>query len=126
MQKLVSFAIFLGISGAAVSLYALSAEEKDKAHAGANASSEGGVSLGGTGIDSGVANPRGTDQTDKRIKLQRKPKPEPELKDPEGPKPSERGSSSRGAGARNSTDLSLEADKQDEEFRKKQGAQRRK
>jgi hypothetical protein len=59
---------------------------------GTGASTEGGASLGGTGIDPGVSNPRGVDETDKRIRLGPKPKPE--------------------------NDLNEELDKQDEEFRK--------
>jgi len=51
------------------------AAAQDKSKAGSGASTEGGASLGGTGIDSGVANPRGVDETDKRFRIERRPKP---------------------------------------------------
>jgi hypothetical protein len=69
---------------------------------GTGASTEGGASLGGTGIDPGVSNPRGVDETDKRIRLGPKPKPD----------------ASAGPSRKRENDLNEELDKQDEEFRK--------
>jgi hypothetical protein len=120
------------------SLPAAAADDRDRT--GTGASTEGGASLGGTGIDSGVRNPRGDNDPDKRLKFERHPKPPAEPKKADTPErapaerkpPAERGSAtdrgnaSSGATSRGSAGLSEEADKQDEEFRRKQGAGRRK
>ncbi len=122
MQSLLPLILF-GLIVTVFSLPAASADDRgdrDRSKAGAGASTEGGASLGGTGIDSGVANPRGGDDPDKRLKLQRKPRPVEEKQPPE------RGNASSGATARGSAELSEEVDKQDEEFRRKQDAARRK
>jgi hypothetical protein len=122
--------ILFGLVATVFSLPAASADDRgdrDRSKAGAGASTEGGASLGGTGIDSGVANPRGGDDSDKRLKLQRKPKPVEEKQPPERSKPeAQPGNASSGATAKGSADLSEEVDKQDEEFRRKQDAARRK
>jgi hypothetical protein len=113
MQKLIPL-ILLSLAALTFSEPA-AAPEKDKSKAGSGASTEGGASLGGTGIDSGVANPRGVDETDKRLRIERKPK-----KDPED-KPDRRSSAAKDAstGATNPRgSLSDEADKQDQEFSK--------
>ena len=83
MHKLLPLILF-GLIAAVFSLPAASADEKDRdrSKAGAGASSEGGASLGGTGFDSGVSNQRGSDDPDKRIKLQRQPKPAEEPRKP--------------------------------------------
>ncbi len=73
VKKFIPPALF-GVAVAAFPLPA-SAQERDKGTGGSGASSEGGASLGGTGIDSGISNPRGVDERDKRFKIQRKPKP---------------------------------------------------
>ena len=132
MQKLLP-PILLAIAAIAAIVFSMSApaadgKDRDRSQAGTGASSEGGASLGGTGIDSGVANPRGTAEPDKRIKLQKQPKPTEEPKDSgaERKRPDDRGNASAGSASRGSADLSEEADKQDEEFRKKQDAERRK
>jgi len=124
--------ILFGLIAAVFCLPAAFADDRERG-AGVGASTEGGASLGGTGIDSGVTNQRGTDERDKRFKLQRKPKPTEEpkpaegVKDPAEPKPpAERGNASSGSTSKRSADLSEEADKQDEEFRRKQRAERRK
>jgi hypothetical protein len=88
------------------------AQETDRNKAGVGASTEGGASLGGTGIDSGVANPRGIDERDRPLKLERKP-------------PADKAGASTGS-TKPRGDLSEEADRQDEEFRRKQDAERRK
>lgn len=100
MQRLLPPILFA--LAAAFSLPAVAADERDRdrGQTGAGASTEGGASLGGTGIDSGISNQRGTDDPDKRLKFQRHPKPPAEP--------------------------NAEADKRDEEFRKKQDAERRK
>lgn len=85
MPKLIALALFC--LAAAVFSEPAAAQEKDRSTAGAGASSEGGASLGGTGIDSGIANPRGTDERDKRFKIQRKPKPAALPPPPADPKP---------------------------------------
>src|SRR5580765_4164290 len=82
----------------------LAAEAADGS-AGTNASSSGGTTLGGTGIDS--ADPRKDKETDTRFRIQKKPAPD-------GEKPASSGSSRDRTG-----DLREEADRQDEEFRKK-------
>jgi len=82
----------------------LAAEAADGA-AGTNASSAGGASLGGTGIDS--PDPRKEREADTRLRIQKKPEAAPEHPASAGP--------SRDR-ARN---LSEEADRQDAEFRKK-------
>jgi hypothetical protein len=88
------------------------ADERDRSKAGVGASTEGGASLGGTGIDSGVANPRGVDERDRRLKLDRKAR-------------ADKAGASTGS-TRPHGDLSEEADRQDEEFRRKQDTERRK
>ena len=89
----------------------LAAEAADGA-AGTNASSSGGTTLGGTGIDS--PDPRKDKEADPRFKIQRKPAAEAD-------KPASSGASRGNSG--DSGDrvrgLSEEADRQDEEFRKK-------
>jgi hypothetical protein len=127
VQSLLTLILFAFIA-TVFSLPAASADaDRDRSKAGAGASTEGGASLGGTGIDSGVANQRGLDDPDKRLKLQRKPKPDEEKQPPERAKsPVEPGNASSGATAKGSADLSEELDKQDEEFRRKQDAARRK
>jgi hypothetical protein len=115
MQPLLPLILF-ALVAAVLSPSATAAEEMDRSKAGAGASSEGGASLGGTGIDSGVANPRGVDERDRRLKLERK-------------LPADKGGASSGSstGATKARgDLSEEADKQDEEFRRKQDAERHK
>ena len=115
MQSLLPLILFALIA-TVLSLPAASADERDRSKAGAGASTEGGASLGGTGIDSGVANQRGVDERDKRLKLERKP-------------PADKAGASAGSSAgapKPRGDLSEEADKQDEEFRRKQDAERRK
>ena len=112
MQPLLPLVLF-GLIATVLSLPAASADERDRSKAGAGASTEGGASLGGTGIDSGVPNPRGIDERDRRLKLERK-------------LPADKAGASTGATARPHTDLSEEADRQDEEFRRKQDAERRK
>ena len=115
-QKLVPL-ILLSLVALAFSEPA-AAQEKDKAKAGSGASTEGGASLGGTGIDSGVANPRGVDQTDKRLRIElKKPKKDPEDK-PDRRSTAAKDAASAGANAPRGT-LSDEADKQDEEFKKR-------
>lgn len=111
MQSLLPLVLF-GLIAAVLSLPAASADDKDRSKAGVGASTEGGASLGGTGIDAGIANPRGVDERDKRLKLERK-------------LPADKAGASTGA-TRPHADLSEEADRQDEEFRRKQDAERRK
>src|SRR5919108_4661731 len=53
MRNLVSIAI-CSFAGVALSLPALAADEAAKNRAGTNASTEGGASLGGTGVSSGA------------------------------------------------------------------------
>ena len=74
MQNLIPL-ILLGLAAAILPAPA-AAQERDKAHVGTGASSDGGASLGGTGIDSGVANPRGVDETDKRFRFERRLPPD--------------------------------------------------
>ena len=109
MQPLLPLILF-ALVATVLSPSAAAAEDRSKA--GVGASTEGGASLGGTGIDSGVANPRGVDERDRRIKLERR-------------LPADKGGASTGA-TKPRSDLSEEADKQDEEFRRKQDAERRK
>jgi hypothetical protein len=131
VQSLLPLILF-ALVATVFSLPAPAADDRDRT--GTGASTEGGASLGGTGIDSGVRNPRGVDDPDKRLKLERHPKPaavpgKPDLPEraPAGRKvPAERGNASAGATSKGSAELSEEADKQDEEFRRKQDAQRRK
>lgn len=105
--------ILSGLIAAVLSPPARSADERDRSKAGAGASTEGGASLGGTGIDPGVANPRGVDERDRRLKLERKV-------------PADKAGTSSAGANRPHGDLSEEADRQDEEFRRKQDAERRK
>jgi hypothetical protein len=131
--------ILLALVATVFSLPAAAVDDRDRT--GTGASTEGGASLGGTGIDSGVRNPRGVDDPDKRLKLERHPKPAAEPRKPDLPErapaerkippergsaPAERGNASSGATSKGSAELSEEADKQDEEFRRKQDAERRK
>jgi hypothetical protein len=95
--------ILLAAALAAVSAW-LAAEAADGA-AGTNASTSGGASLGGTGIDS--PDPRKEREADTRLKIQKKPPVEAD-------KPA-----STGPARDRSRDLSDEADRQDEEFRKR-------
>lgn len=127
MQKLLPLALF-GLIAAVITLPAASADlqDRDRGKSGTGASTEGGASLGGTGIDSGISNQRGTNDSDKRIILQRKPKPAEERREPAEPKPPADKSGASGGATRERGDLSEEADRQDEEFRRKQDALRRK
>ena len=127
MQKLLPLALF-GLIAAVFTLPAASADlqDRDRGKAGTGASTEGGASLGGTGIDSGISNQRGTNDSDKRIILQRKPRPVEERKEPAEPKPPADKSGASSGATRHRGDLSEEADKQDEEFRRKQDALRHK
>ena len=119
MQKLIPL-ILLSLAALAFSEPA-AAQEKDKSKAGSGASTEGGASLGGTGIDSGVANPRGVDETDRRLRIElKKPRKDPEenadrrstaAKDAA----KDKDAASAGANKPRGT-LSDEADKQDQEF----------
>jgi len=124
--------ILSGLIATVLSLPAAAVDDRDRT--GTGASTEGGASLGGTGIDSGVRNPRGDNDPDKRLRFERHPKPAAEPKKADTPErapaerkiPPERGNASSGATSRGSAELSQEADKQDEEFRRKQDAERRK
>jgi hypothetical protein len=115
VQSLLPLILF-ALVATVLSPSAAAADERDRSKAGVGASTEGGASLGGTGIDSGVANPRGVDESDKRLKIERKL--------PADKAGASSGSSSGATKPRG--DLSEEADKQDEEFRRKQDAERRK
>ena len=131
MQSLLPL-ILSGLIATVLSLPAAAVDDRDRT--GTGASTEGGASLGGTGIDSGVRNPRGDNDPDKRLRFERHPKPAAEPKKADTPErapaerkiPPERGNASSGATSRGSAELSQEADKQDEEFRRKQDAERRK
>jgi hypothetical protein len=137
MQPLLPLILF-ALAATVLSPSATAVDDRDRT--GTGASTEGGASLGGTGIDSGVRNPRGGNDPDKRLRLERHPKPAAEPTKPDLPErapaerkpPAERGSApdrgnaSSGATSRGSAGLSEEADKQDEEFRRKQDAERRK
>jgi len=113
MQPLLPLILF-ALAATVLSPIASAVEERDRSKAGVGASTEGGASLGGTGIDSGVANQRGVDERDRRIRLERK-------------LPADKAGASSGSSTTKSHgDLSEEADKQDEEFRRKQDAERRK
>jgi hypothetical protein len=82
----------------------LAAEAADGS-TGINASNAGGATLGGTGIDS--PDPRKEKEADPRVRIEKKPAPPPDQP------------ASTGASSRRSRDLSEEADRQDDEFRKK-------
>src|SRR5262245_40716691 len=71
LLKLLSLVLFTALSTAALPLFA-----QDKLKPGANASTEGGVSLGGTGIGPAAPNPRAAEEEDKRLRIVKKPKPE--------------------------------------------------
>jgi len=79
VQSLLPLILF-ALVAAVFSRPAAAVDDRDRT--GAGASTEGGASLGGTGIDSGVRNPRGGDDPDKRLRLERHPKPpaEPQLR----------------------------------------------
>jgi hypothetical protein len=135
MQNLLPL-ILLGLIAAVFPLSAGSADEKDRGKTGSGASTEGGASLGGTGIDSGISNQRGADDPDRRLKLHRKPKPVDEPRSPsiepgkppaaEPRKPSAEADGASTGATKPRGSLSDEADRHDEEFRRKQDAQRRK
>jgi hypothetical protein len=87
----------------------LAAEAADGA-AGTNASSAGGATLGGTGIDS--PDPRKEREADTRLRIQKKPEQKQPEAAPDHP-------ASAGASRDRARNLSEEADRQDAEFRKK-------
>jgi len=113
----------------AFALPALAANDAATAKAGAGASVEGGASLGGTGINNtpggtGIdvnAKPAGT----LKLPPDKKETVEGKKEAVEGGKDGDPGKSSAGA-SRPRGSLADEADKQDEEFRRKQRLERRK
>jgi len=94
----------------------LAAEAADGS-AGANASSAGGASLGGTGIDS--PDPRKDKEADPRFRIQRKPEQKSEQKPEQKPESAQDHPASAGPSRERARNLSEEADRQDAEFRKK-------
>src|SRR5260221_3489737 len=121
MQKLIP--LILVSLAALVFSEPAAAQEKDKSKAGTGASTEGGASLGGTGIDSGVANPRGVDETDKRLRIELKnPKKDPEDNPDRRSTAAKDSAKDKDAASTGATKprgtLSDEADKQDREFSK--------
>jgi hypothetical protein len=110
--------IYLVLCGAAAGLMSLPAQSTDEARsrAGVNASVEGGASLGGTGLDGTMADPRRSAER-------------PAVRIPSNRHDASKGSASTGSSSRDTapaagTDLGREAEKEDEEYRKKERARR--
>jgi hypothetical protein len=125
MDKLLFFVCALALAATP----AHAAGDEAKARAGVNASTEGGASLGGTGIDTQAKRPglRSADEDEKERAAQERGKLRVPIgrgdRDPaKPPTAGAAGSASTGASAperRGGTDLGYEAEKEEEEFQKK-------